>query len=289
MDANASLRGDRPSLPGHPPRPPSDPLDTIYARHGKRVFDLLAGGAGTVAVSPLLAVLAAVVYVDSGRPIFFRQERVGLNGRVFRIFKFRTMVPDAVEQGRGYYLEEGDPRITRCGSWMRATSLDELPQFLNVVLGDMSLVGPRPNLTFIVERYRPHYDRILRVRPGITSLVGIGGRNRLKRSQMLALDDEYVTTLSFRNDLRILLKTVPAVLFRHGATDDVSEEFMEDVTLVDGGSEPVCGGSEPATGRPDQAASPAPPAATSTDAAPAEAGPLAPAGPAAATPEQAGP
>ncbi len=117
---------------------------------------------------------------------------------------------------------------------MRATSLDELPQFLNVVLGDMSLVGPRPNLTFIVERYRPHYDRILRVRPGITSLVGIGGRNRLKRSQMIALDDEYVDTLSFRNDLRILLKTVPAVLFRHGATDDVSEEFLEDVTPVAG-------------------------------------------------------
>jgi len=209
-----------------------DPLDTFYARHGKRLFDLLAGGAGTVAVSPLLAVLAAVVYLDSGRPIFFRQDRVGLNGRVFRIFKFRTMVPNAVEQGRGYYLEEGDPRITRCGTWMRATSLDELPQFLNVVLGDMSLVGPRPNLTFIVERYRPHYDRILAVRPGITCLVGIGGRNRLKRSQMIALDDQYARTLSFRNDLRILLKTVPVVLFRHGATDDVSEEFMEDVTPV---------------------------------------------------------
>jgi lipopolysaccharide/colanic/teichoic acid biosynthesis glycosyltransferase len=209
-----------------------DPLDTFYARHGKRLFDLIAGGVGTVAVSPALAVLAAIVYLDSGRPIFFRQERVGLNGQIFRIFKFRTMVPNAVEQGRGYYLEEGDPRITRCGAWMRATSLDELPQFLNVVLGDMSLVGPRPNLTFIVERYRPHYDRILKVRPGITCLVGIGGRNRLKRSQMIALDDEYARTLSLRNDLRILLKTVPVVLFRHGASDDVSEEFMEDVTPV---------------------------------------------------------
>ena len=209
-----------------------DPLETFYARYGKRLFDLLAGGVGTIAISPLLAVLAAVVYLDSGRPIFFRQERVGLNGQVFRIFKFRTMIPDAVERGRGYYLEEGDPRITRCGTWMRATSLDELPQFLNVVLGDMSLVGPRPNLTFIVERYRPHYERILKVRPGITCLVGIGGRNRLKRSQMIALDDQYARSLSFRNDLRILLKTVPVVLFRHGASDDVSEEFMEDVTPV---------------------------------------------------------
>jgi lipopolysaccharide/colanic/teichoic acid biosynthesis glycosyltransferase len=248
---------------------PREPLETFYARRGKRLFDLLAGGAGTVAVSPLLAVLAAVVYADSGRPIFFRQERVGLNGRRFRIFKFRTMIPDAVEHGRGYYLEEGDPRITRCGGWLRATSLDELPQFLNVMLGDMSLVGPRPNLTFIVERYKPHYDRILKVRPGITSLVGIGGRNRLKRSQMLALDDEYVSTLSFRNDLRILLKTVPAVLFRHGASDDVSEEFLEDVTPVAAGV-----GAEPAAAQPDQTA-PSEPSAVLPGSAPA-------------TPEQAG-
>jgi lipopolysaccharide/colanic/teichoic acid biosynthesis glycosyltransferase len=268
----------------------ADPLDSFYARHGKRLFDLLAGGAGTLAVSPLLAVLAAVVYIDSGRPIFFRQERVGLNGRVFRIFKFRTMIPDAVEQGRGYYLEEGDPRITSCGRWMRATSLDELPQLLNVLLGDMSLVGPRPNLTFIVERYKPHYDRILKVRPGITSLVGIGGRNRLKRSQMLALDDEYASTLSFRNDLRILLKTVPVVLFRHGASDDVSEEFLEDVAPVVGDVR-----AEPSGARPDPAASSGPmpaspsPAPSSPSLAPSSSD-LAPSSsaPAPAAPEQTG-
>lgn len=209
-----------------------DPVAGVYARYGKRCFDLAVGSAATVALSPALAALAAVVYFDSGRPVFFRQERVGRHGVVFRIFKFRTMIPNAVEHGRGYYLEEGDPRITRCGRWMRATSLDELPQFLNVVLGHMSLVGPRPNLTFIVDRYRPHYERILRVRPGITCLVGISGRNRLQRSRMIALDNEYVDTLSFRTDLRILLATVPAVLGRHGASDDVSEEFLEDVAPV---------------------------------------------------------
>lgn len=206
-----------------------DPLETFYARHGKRALDLVVGGAGTILVAPLLAGLAAVVYLDSGRPVLFRQERVGRNGEVFRIFKFRTMIPDAVEHGRGYYLEEGDARITRAGRWMRATSLDELPQLFNVLLGQMSLVGPRPNLTFIVDRYRPRYQRILKVRPGVTCLVGIGGRNRLKRSQMIALDEAYTQRLSFREDLRILLKTVPAVLRRRGATDDVSEEFLEDI------------------------------------------------------------
>jgi lipopolysaccharide/colanic/teichoic acid biosynthesis glycosyltransferase len=207
-------------------------LNGLYTRHGKRLFDLAVAGVGTLLVSPVLAGLAGVVYATSGRPIFFRQDRVGQDGRVFRIFKFRTMIPGAVNHGRGYYLEDGDPRITACGRWMRATSLDELPQLFNVLLGDMSLVGPRPNLVFIVERYKPHYARILRVKPGITSLVGIRGRNRLKRSQMLAYDDEYVATLSFRNDLRIILRTVPAVLLRRGASDDVSEEFLEDVEPV---------------------------------------------------------
>jgi len=217
--------------------PPSDAelearLNGFYARYGKRIFDLAVAGVGTLVASPLLAGLAGVVYVTSGRPIFFRQERVGQHGRVFRIFKFRTMIPDAVNHGRGYYLEDGDPRITPCGRWLRATSLDELPQLFNVLRGEMSLVGPRPNLVFIVERYKPHYDRILRVKPGLTSLVGIRGRNRLRRSQMLAYDDEYVATLSFANDLRILLRTIPVVLLRRGASDDVSEEFLEDVAPV---------------------------------------------------------
>ena len=221
----------------------SDGRHSFYARVGKRLFDLVFAFVATVVMSPLLAVLSLVVLLDSGRPVFFRQERVGSGGVVFRIFKFRTMIPDAVRHGRGYYLEEGDPRITRTGHWLRSTSLDELPQFFNVILGQMSLVGPRPNLTFIVERYRPHYERILLVRPGITSLVGIGGRNRLRRSQMIALDDEYVSTMSFRHDLAILFKTIPAVFLRRGATDDVSEEFLEDVAPVN---------AQPSTGEPGQ-------------------------------------
>jgi len=201
----------------------------LYRRYGKRLFDLAAAGAGTAAISPLLAALAGVVYATSGRPIFFRQERVGRHGRVFRIFKFRTMIPDAVKSGRGFYLEKNDPRITPAGKWMRSTSLDELPQLFNVLLGDMSLVGPRPNLVFIVEKYRSRYERILAERPGITALVAVSGRNRLTRSKMIALDDEYVADVTLLGDLKLLAHTLPAVLLRSGATDNVSEEFMEDV------------------------------------------------------------
>jgi len=204
----------------------------LYERYGKRLFDLAGAGAGTLAISPILAGLAAAVYATSGRPVFFRQERVGRDGVVFRIFKFRTMVPDAVERGRGLYIEEDDPRITPIGKWLRATSLDELPQVLNVLLGDMSLVGPRPNLVLVVDRYRPLYERILSVRPGMTGLVAIRGRNRLRRSEMIAFDDEYVERITFTDDLRILLETIPTVLLRRGASDDVTEEFIEDIPPV---------------------------------------------------------
>jgi len=204
----------------------------LYERYGKRLFDLAGAGAGLVTIAPLLGALAGLVYATSGRPVFFRQERVGRHRRVFRIFKFRTMVPDAVAQGRGYYIEADDPRITRCGAWLRATSLDELPQLFNVLRGEMSLVGPRPNLVMVVERYGSRYDRIVTARPGVTGLVAIRGRNRLRRSEMIALDDEYVARITMLGDLRILLETVPAVVLRRGASDDVTEEFIEDIPPV---------------------------------------------------------
>lgn len=205
----------------------------LYPRFGKRALDLGLTVPGTVLISPLLAALALVVRVTSGSPVFYRQERVGRDGRVFRIYKFRTMVVGAVKQGKGYYLEEGDPRITPAGQWLRATSLDELPQVFNVLLGDMSLVGPRPNLPFIVQRYGHLYDKILTVKPGMTCLVAVRGRNRLRRSQMIAFDNEYVDRLGLVTDVRILAATFPAVFSRRGSTNDVSEEFLEDVQPVE--------------------------------------------------------
>jgi lipopolysaccharide/colanic/teichoic acid biosynthesis glycosyltransferase len=219
---------NKPATPAYGPWPPPRTC-TIYARYGKRLFDLGLTVPGTVLISPLLAVLAALVRATSGKPVFFRQERVGRGGRVFHVFKFRTMIVGAVNHGRGYYLEDNDPRITRIGHFLRATSLDELPQVLNVIAGDMSLVGPRPNLTFIVQRYGHRYDTILTVKPGLTCLVAIRGRNRLRRSQMIAFDDEYVDRLSFWTDIKILAETLPAVILRRGSTNDVGEEWMEDV------------------------------------------------------------
>ena len=208
-------------------------LSTFYARHGKRLFDLAAGGPLLVLFSPFIAVLALVVRVSSGRPTFFIQERVGLNGRRFGLIKFRTMVPDAVSKGAGLYIEDADDRITWAGRWLRLTSLDELPQIVNVMKGDLSLVGPRPNLPMIVGRYASSYREILLVKPGLTGLAAIRGRHLLRRSQMLALDREYVATLSFRNDLKILLGTAPVVLLRHGSTIERSAEFLEDIPAED--------------------------------------------------------
>jgi len=232
-----------PTAPTVPPSGPWPPprTQTLYARYGKRVFDLGVGIPVAVLISPVLAVLAALVRVTSGKPVFFRQERVGRGGRVFRIFKFRTMVVGAVNQGKGYYLEDNDPRITRAGAFLRATSLDELPQVFNVRGGDMSLVGPRPNLPFIVRRYGHLYDKSLTVKPGVTCFVAIRGRNTLRRSQMIAFDNEYVDRIGLWTDLKIILATVPVVLLRRGSTNDVSEEFLEDVEPVDpdAGPDPV--------------------------------------------------
>jgi len=232
-----------PTAPTVPPSGPWPPprTQTLYARYGKRVFDLGVGIPVAVLISPVLAVLAALVRVTSGKPVFFRQERVGRGGRVFRIFKFHTMVVGAVNQGKGYYLEDNDPRITRAGAFLRATSLDELPQVFNVLGGDMSLVGPRPNLPFIVRRYGHLYDKSLTVKPGVTCFVAIRGRNTLRRSQMIAFDNEYVDRIGLWTDLKIILATVPVVLLRRGSTNDVSEEFLEDVEPVDpdAGPDPV--------------------------------------------------
>jgi lipopolysaccharide/colanic/teichoic acid biosynthesis glycosyltransferase len=223
------------SMPADAARPVSPPasLSTFYSRRGKRLVDLSVGAPLTVLFSPFIGALALVVCLTSGRPIFFVQERVGLYGRRFGLIKFRTMVPDAMSKGAGLYIAEKDERITWAGRWLRLTSLDELPQIVNVMKGDLSLVGPRPNLPMIVERYGESYREILLVRPGLTGLAAVRGRHLLRRSQMLALDREYVATLSFRSDLRILFATVPVVLFRHGSAIVRSAGFIEDVAAED--------------------------------------------------------
>jgi lipopolysaccharide/colanic/teichoic acid biosynthesis glycosyltransferase len=174
----------------------------------KRALDVLISLLALLLFSPWLLVAAAAIALESGRPIIFRQARLGLYGREFRMYKFRSMVLDAAARGP-YHTAEADPRITRAGRWLRRTSIDELPQLLNVLKGDMSLVGPRPD---VPEQRRLYSDAdwALRcsVRPGITGLAQATLRSEATPEQRLALDLQYAREHSLLLDLRIIVRTL---------------------------------------------------------------------------------
>lgn len=182
----------------------------------KRAFDLLIAVPLAVVLSPVMLALALWVRRDSAGPVIFRQERIGYDGRSFRLWKFRSMVVGAERMGSGLRVEAGDDRITRAGRFLRATSLDELPQLANVILGDMSLVGPRPTVAWQVERYDDTQRRRLLARPGVTGLAQVRGRNAIPWSRRIELDVEYVDGWSFRRDLAILARTAGVVLGARG-------------------------------------------------------------------------
>jgi lipopolysaccharide/colanic/teichoic acid biosynthesis glycosyltransferase len=198
-------------------RKPYDPL--------KRVLDLVVSGAFLVLTLPLQGALAVLVRRKLGSPVLFRQERPGKDQRIFELVKFRTMLePDAA---RGLVTDE--QRLTRFGALLRSTSLDELPTLWNVVKGDMSLVGPRPLLVRYLDRYSATQRRRHEVRPGITGLAQVSGRNAISWDEKFAHDLEYVERRSLRLDFQILLKTVGGVLCRHGISDaegPTMTEFM---------------------------------------------------------------
>jgi exopolysaccharide biosynthesis polyprenyl glycosylphosphotransferase len=191
----------------------------------KRSFDLVGAGALLLAAAPLMALIALAVKLDSHGPILFRQERVGKAGRRFRICKFRTMVPDAearkadlmvMNEANGLFKIEEDPRITRVGRLLRKTSLDELPQLFNVLLGEMSLVGPRPLILAEDETITGYDRRRLRLTPGMTGHWQIMGSSRVPMHEMLKIDYVYVTTWSLFEDIKILLRTIPYMVARKG-------------------------------------------------------------------------
>ncbi len=193
----------------------------------KRAADVLGAGVALVLLTPLLALVALVVRLDSPGPALFRQRRAGRGGVPFEMLKFRTMVRDAEERLREIVdLEEldtpmyklrRDPRVTRVGRFLRRTSLDELPQLVNVLRGDMSLVGPRPEWMALVERYREAELVGLEMRPGITGPMQVHGRGELSFSERLAVEREYVENHSLRKDLSILVRTMSVVIRGHGA------------------------------------------------------------------------
>lgn len=194
----------------------------------KRLFDFVAAGAGMIVLAPLFFTIAALVKLTSPGPVFFKQTRCSLNGRTFQVCKFRTMVIDAEkkledlmkhnEMKGPTFKMANDPRITPIGRFLRKTSLDELPQLWNVFKGEMSLVGPRPPIPKEVEQYDHWQRRRLSMRPGITCLWQIGGRNKITDfNEWSKLDLEYIDNWSLGLDFKILLKTVPVVLFGIGA------------------------------------------------------------------------
>jgi lipopolysaccharide/colanic/teichoic acid biosynthesis glycosyltransferase len=182
----------------------------------KRLIDLIISLVTSLLTAPAVAVLALAIRIESpGHPIY-RQVRVGKNGRVFSIFKLRTMVRGAEFTGAGLAIQEGDDRITRLGGWLRRYSLDELPNLWNVVRGEMSIVGPRPTLEVQVQQYTEHQRGRLAVKPGITGWAQINGRASLPWSERIELDLWYVEHRSLALDLRILARTVVMVLSGQG-------------------------------------------------------------------------
>jgi lipopolysaccharide/colanic/teichoic acid biosynthesis glycosyltransferase len=193
----------------------------------KRVVDVLLSSVALIVFTPLALLIAAAIRASSPGPAIFAQMRAGLSGRPFRMYKFRTMVYDAEDLladlvsfdrlPEPMFKLRSDPRVTRIGRLLRRTSLDELPQLLNVLKGDMSLVGPRPEQMELVERYQPDQRFRLTVRPGVTGPMQVYGRGELSFDERLALERDYVENLSLLRDFRLLALTLPAVLRGGGA------------------------------------------------------------------------
>ena len=194
-------------------RPPRAAPGSAWGRAAKRALDVVGAGTALVALAPLLALVALLVFVRLGRPVLFVQERPGRHGRPFRLYKFRTMTDARDRSGQ---LRPDAERLMALGRWLRAWSLDELPELWNVLVGDMSLVGPRPLLPQYLDRYRPDQARRHTVKPGITGWAQINGRNTTTWAERLTRDTGYVDHWSLGLDLRILARTVPDVVMRAG-------------------------------------------------------------------------
>lgn len=198
----------------------------IYEKYIKRPQDAVLSAAALIVFSPVIAVTAGLVKKKLGSPVIFAQERPGKDGKIFRLYKFRTMTD---EKGGDGNLLPDEERLTSFGQKLRSTSLDELPELWNVLKGDMSVVGPRPLLVKYLPRYNAHQARRHEVRPGITGWAQIHGRNTLSWEDKFDYDVEYVDSISFVKDWKIIFRTIGSVLKREGISSETSvtmEDFM---------------------------------------------------------------
>lgn len=180
----------------------------------KRTFDVLASFLGIIALSPLFLIVAVLTKIDSKARVFFRQERIGKDGKPFFPFKFRTMVEGAINKGLGVTVSENDERITKIGKFLRKWGIDELPQLFNVLKGEMSVVGPRPTLRYQVEKYNDFQKKRLLVKPGIVGLALVCGRNSLSWEERIKYDVWYAENWNLWLDFRIIIMSFYTILIK---------------------------------------------------------------------------
>ena len=196
----------------------------MYQKYFKRPLDFIMALLGLIILSPLLLVIAILVRIKLGSPVIFKQPRPGLNEEIFTLYKFRTMTDERDENGE---LLPDEVRLTSFGKWLRSTSLDELPELWNILKGDMSFVGPRPLLVKYLPLYSEAQRRRHEVRPGLTGLAQVNGRNTISWEQRFLLDQQYVDTITFMIDVVILKDTIVAVLKRDGISSEDSVTMAE--------------------------------------------------------------
>lgn len=196
----------------------------IYERYIKRILDFVLATLALIVLSPVLLIVWCLVRVKLGTPAIFKQERPGLHGKIFKLYKFRTMTEEKDENGE---LLPDEVRLTKLGKILRSTSLDELPELWNIIKGDMSIVGPRPLLVRYLPLYNERQARRHEVRPGFTGLAQVNGRNSISWEEKFEWDVKYVENISFGGDVKIVLNTVKVVLKRDGISSDTSATMEE--------------------------------------------------------------
>ncbi|WP_371816643.1 sugar transferase [Exiguobacterium sp. s59] len=205
----------------------------MYERYFKRMQDITLASLALLVLSPILFMFGVMIRIKLGGPIFFLQERPGKDGVVFHLIKFRTMTEERDEHGE---LLPDDKRLTPFGQKLRSLSIDELPSLINIIKGDLSIVGPRPLLVEYLPRYNPHQKRRHEVKPGLTGLAQVNGRNRLSWEDRFDLDVQYVDHITFVGDWNIIVQTVYKVFKRDGISSDTSvtmEAFMGNESIHD--------------------------------------------------------
>lgn len=198
----------------------------IYEKYVKRPQDFVCALLALIVLSPIILILAILVRIKLGGPVLFTQDRPGKDGKIFKLYKFRTMTSETDKHGE---LLPDEVRLTGFGKKLRATSLDELPELMNILRGDMAVVGPRPLLVRYLERYNEHQARRHEIRPGFTGYAQVNGRNSITWEEKFNLDVEYVDNITFLGDWKIIFQTVGVVLKRDGVSSETSvtmEEFM---------------------------------------------------------------